>query len=557
MLSHMLRPCLLLLLSTPAALGQRAAVPPTAAAPFPHPAFPSGASTPLGAQIAALTAEPGVSRAHWGIAVTTLDGTPVFGLNEGQFFRPASNNKMYTTAAAIALLGPTKTFQTTVKGKFDPATGSVFGDLTLIGGGDPSFASGDLPYIASDKRGKDAPKTLPLRDLEGLADQVAAKGVKHITGDILGNDQHFLPYEPIPDAWGADDLVWGYGAPVSALSINDNQLKLTVTPGKITGAAGHETFPGASVELEQFGVPYYTVLAQVQTLRKGSRAGVQVERVPGSRVVRVFGAVAEDDHPDVEFISIDDPAHFAALALSTMLQRRGITIDGIARPQHYAANNGLGFRSLLLSPAPCENLTIAGGECPGGCAFPTVFGDTLAVHTSAPLIDDLTLTNKISQNLHAELFLHALGRRTTCGNGSTVDGARMIRAFAIHAGLDPDDFIFYDGSGLSSHDLVTPRATAQLLTYATTQPWFAQWKASLPVGGEDGSLAARFAKPPLKDHVFAKTGTLGESRALSGYLDCSSGKTVIFSIMVDTHAPTTGADREAMDRIVAAIAATN
>jgi D-alanyl-D-alanine carboxypeptidase/D-alanyl-D-alanine-endopeptidase (penicillin-binding protein 4) len=132
---------------------------------------------------------------------------------------------------------------------------------------------------------------------------------------------------------------------------------------------------------------------------------------------------------------------------------------------------------------------------------------------------------------------------------------RVVRQFLINAGIDKDDFVFYDGSGLSSHDLVTPRATAKLLQFATTQPWFADWKSSLPVGGEDGSLEERFAKPPLKDHVFAKTGTLGEARALSGYLDCASGRTVIFSIMVGNHLPGSSADRDVMDKIVAAIAA--
>jgi len=105
--------------------------------------------------------------------------------------------------------------------------------------------------------------------------------------------------------------------------------------------------------------------------------------------------------------------------------------------------------------------------------------------------------------------------------------------------------------------LVTPRATARLLQYASGQPWFADWKSSLPVGGVDGSLEERFAKAPLKGKVFAKTGTLGEARALSGYLECASGKTVIFSIMVGNHLPQTHADRDVMDRIVAAIAAAN
>ena len=129
-----------------------------------------------------------------------------------------------------------------------------------------------------------------------------------------------------------------------------------------------------------------------------------------------------------------------------------------------------------------------------------------------------------------------------------------MRAFlTVRAGLDPGDFVFFDGSGLSGHDLVTPRATVRLLEYAAGQPWFAGWKASLPVGGVDGSLANRFVKAPLLGKVFAKTGTLGEARALSGYVECRSGRTVVFSIMVDTHAPGSSADREVMDRMVAAV----
>jgi D-alanyl-D-alanine carboxypeptidase/D-alanyl-D-alanine-endopeptidase (penicillin-binding protein 4) len=131
----------------------------------------------------------------------------------------------------------------------------------------------------------------------------------------------------------------------------------------------------------------------------------------------------------------------------------------------------------------------------------------------------------------------------------------MVRAFLIHEAIDPNDFIFFDGSGLSGHDLVAPRATARLLSFATTQPWFAAWKSSLPEGGEDGSLVERFKKGPTKDHVFAKTGTLSEARALSGYLDAASGRSVIFSIMVGNHLPGTTADRDAMDKIVAAIQA--
>ena len=519
--------------------------------PINHPAFPTGDATPLGQQITTLLADPAVSRAHWGIAVTTLDGTPIYGLDEGQLFRPASNAKLFTTSAAMALLGPGRTFETRIFGKFDPATGVVDGDLVLVGGGDSNFDSHDLPYVPPPQRGKDTAKPPALSDLAALADQLVSQGVKRVTGDIVGDDTLF-PWEPYAEGWEADDQVWGYGAPVSALSIADNQLKLTVTPGS---RAAH-LLP--SVRLEQYGVPYYTVNNEVRTEEPGSPlSGVQVERLPGTRTLRVYGSIAADAPPDVEQVAINDPAAFAAMALRQMLLDRGIAVSGEAQPRHKPLSDGRGYLSVLHAPGQ-EDAIFGNGIEGGSCLYtPRNPGEVvLASHTSAPLVEDATFTAKESQNLHAEILLHHLGHVVFCGQHSTVAGARMVRAFLVHAGLDPDDFLFYDGSGLSSHDLVTPRATAQLLAFAATQPWFAQWKAALPIGGVDGSLEHRFTQPPLKGHVFAKTGTLSESRALSGYLDCASGKQVIFSILVDNHTPGTSADRAVMDKIVAAIAAT-
>ena len=522
-----------------------------------HAVYPTGGDSPLGAQIAALLGDPSVSRAHWGIAVTTLDGTPLYGLDEGQLFRPASNAKLFTTAAAMALLGPAKTFDTRIFGKLDPATGTVNGNLTLVGGGDANFGADDLPYVPRSERpaastAEPQPSAPPaLADLASLVDQLVAKGVKHITGDIVGDDTLF-PYEPYAESWAQDDQVWGYGAPVSALSINNNQLDLIVTPLKVLPAPGRGGRINAIVQLQQ-NVPYYNVRSNVSTVAAGTHAdGIQVERLPGARVIRVYGSIAVGAVPDVEEVAIADPAEYAAMALRAMLLEHGISVNGVAHADHQSQTHRRGYLRELLETNPCNG---AGGcvvSCLSGLRRPA--DEMLASNTSAPLADDVVLTNKLSQNLHAELFLHNLGGAGPCSDGSTLAGSRLIRANLLHAGLDPDDFLFFDGSGLSDHDLVAPRATATFLAYAAKQPWFAQWKASLPDAGEDGTLSGRFPDPPLKGHLFAKTGTLGESRALSGYLDAASGRTVIFSIFVDNHTPATSADRVTMDKIVTAIA---
>jgi D-alanyl-D-alanine carboxypeptidase/D-alanyl-D-alanine-endopeptidase (penicillin-binding protein 4) len=527
----------------------------------------SGPCTELAKTIAGLLSAPGVARDHWGIMVTAMDGAPIYSLNEGQLFQPASNAKLFTTAAAMALLGPEATFETKVvaRGVMDGST-ALTGDLVLVGGGDANLSGREIPYVAPalrpkvEKSAPPPPEIDPLRYLAAMADQVAATGLKVVNGDVVGDDTLF-PWEPYPQDWSIDDAVWGYGAPVSALTINDNQIKVTVSPGTAAGEP-------ATVVVDPAVPSYYTLDVSVTTGEKKSGSHVQMERALGSKVLRVYGSIAVDSQPDEEEVAIHDPAEYAAMALKGLLEARGIVVTGKARAVHRISTDSEGFVSESKKPLP--NLDLSGNHGYGSVRSVTSHGcdhcdpstpqmeKVIASHTSPALKDDVTITDKVSQNLHAELLLHhmanALGGDE---NGSTAQGARVVRQFLLQVGLDKDDFVFFDGSGLSGHDLVTPRATVRLLQYASMQPWFADWKKSLPVGGEDGSLVGRFGKAPLKDHVFAKTGTLREARALSGYLECASGRTVIFSIMVGNHLPGTSDDREVMDKVVAAIVAAN
>jgi len=514
----------------------------------------------LGPQIAMLLADPAVAQAHWGIAVTAMDGAPIYSMNEAQLFQPASNAKLFTTAAAMALLGPETTFETKVvaKGVLSGA-GTLTGDLVLVGDGDANLSGREIPYVAPALRPKPAPPAAdPLRCLKEMADQVAKTGLKVVNGDVVGDDTLF-PWEPYAEDWTIDDAVWGYGAPVSALSINDNQIKVTVTPAAVVETP-------ATLVIDPAEPPYYTMDISVTTGAPKSGSSVQMERALGSKVLRIYGSIAVDAQPDEEDVAIQDPAEYAAIALKGMLEARGIVVTGKARALHEIASDTKGFaketREEIHGFDSTKHYSTQRGDsfgsgCTDHCDPNTLSAErVLASHESPRLSEDVVVTNKVSQNLHAELFLHQLGA-AVAEDGSTAQGARVVRQFLLNAGIDKNDFVFFDGSGLSGHDLVAPRATARLLQYASTQPWFADWKKSLPVGGEDGSLMERFAKAPLAGHVFAKTGTLGEARALSGYLDCASGKTVIFSIMVGNHLPQTHADRDVMDEIVAAIAAAN
>ena len=554
----------------PRALPQSApADPPAVSEPVPYQSsvvdestVPLPAYTSLAAQIGELLADPAVARDHWGILVTNLDGATIYALNEAQLFQPASNAKLFTTAAAMAMLRPDDRFTTRVIAEGKLARGTLHGNLILRGSGDATFATGySLPYIPPSQRPKDAPASAPLGDIDELAVQVAAKGLRVVDGDIVGDDTLFDT--PYAESWSIDDMVWGYGAPVSALTIHDNQIDATLAPG-VSGQGP------ATITLTP-DLPYYRINAQmpgyawtpsVLTQDWGRDSLQTFDRMPGSLDLQISGDLKPGQPPVHEEVAISDPAEYAAMALRAALLSHGIKVRGNVTVRHRANGNLMSFsqeshQPLAMPPAMQESIFRPGKvECEaqrvdnGPAAHETI----LAEHLSPPLLEDIMLTNKISQNLHAELLLRHISEEKECG--STLGrSAQLVRAFLIHAGLRPDDFVFYDGSGLSSHDLVTPRATAKLLQFATTQPWFPDWKASLPVGGEDGTLGSRFDKPPLKDHLFAKTGTLGEARALSGYLDAASGRTVIFSIFVGNHLPNTSDDRIVVDKIVAAIAA--
>ena len=199
--------------------------------PTPAPAATGGGVRPLAAQIAALLAGPAVARDHWGILVTTLDGTPLYGLNEAQLFQPDSNAKLFSTAAAMALLGADHRFTTQVVASGDlDKSGVLHGDLKLVGGGDPSFLHPRPALYRTRQRPTStgvAPPT--LADIEELADKVYAAGLRRIEGDVVGDDWRFN-WEPYPPGWELDDLVYGYGAPVSALSVHDNEIEVKISP---------------------------------------------------------------------------------------------------------------------------------------------------------------------------------------------------------------------------------------------------------------------------------------------------------------------------------------
>jgi D-alanyl-D-alanine carboxypeptidase/D-alanyl-D-alanine-endopeptidase (penicillin-binding protein 4) len=513
-------------------------------------AAPKPSHAPLAQQMDTILADPAIAGAGWGISVVAMDGAPIYQHNDGERFAAASNTKLLTTASALALLGPQFSVTTRVVAPSGVASGTVRGDLTLVGAGDTSMSARVLPYSQRTERNGD-----PLAALDDLAAQVARAGVREVTGNIVGDDTYFA-HEPWPTGWEWNDLQWEYGAPVSALVTNDNVMYLSISPGAAPGdPAIYQWLP----QLEHF-----TIESSIRTVASGAGVKTQLgaSRDPNSNTVRLWGTIPVNAQPASMALAADDAAVLAAEALKERLLAHGVRVDGHAVARH---------RDIHAVELPDE---ATGGAEPSAMGLENsaanqtsavsaaMEGTTLATRRSPPLLQDLIVTNKVSQNLHAEVALLQLN--TVAGDvsadapnpeaSSRRRALAIERRFLLRAGLAPADFLLKDGSGLSRDDMVTPRALTTLLRFAAGQPWGAEYKSTLPVGGVDGTLSGRFAVPPLKGQVFAKTGSLGEDASLSGYVTAASGRTVIFSILCNRHLPGTAAKSD-IDRMVAAIAA--
>lgn len=406
-------------------------------------------------------------RVHWGIyAVQAKNGKVLAKWNEELFFVPASNTKLFSTALALSTLGPEYRFTTQVLAAALPdENGVLSGDLVLYGQGDPSLSSRNYPYNREEPFAAD--RLAPLRD---LARQLKSRNVKSITGNLIGDDTYF-DHNPIPNGWSAGDGLFEYGAPVSALSFNDNALALRLTA---TGLAFDPP------------VPYFSVK---NNTTPGERTRINARRLPGSLEITLRGTLKPDATYTDEF-AVEDPALFAALAFRVALEAEGITIQG---------------------------KTLARHEAP-----PTLESVELARRQSPPLAQLLQVVDKVSQNLHAELVRRAAERQQSMDD------------FLKAAQIDPaKETYLQDGSGLSRQNLTSPRAVVALLKHMYTSPYRDQYAAFLPIGAQDGTLRRRFAGQEKGKLVRAKTGTLSHVTALGGYAQSKKYGDIIFQIVAN------------------------
>jgi serine-type D-Ala-D-Ala carboxypeptidase/endopeptidase (penicillin-binding protein 4) len=469
-------------------------------------AAPAAAQDPLGQQVEAILAEAGPGT-RWGLVVTDPEGREVLAIDPDKRFIPASNTKIFTTAATMraaaqgALSEPVRVGTRVRLERAEKAQ-----DVVLEGRGDAHLSA------APDCTGN---------CLATLAEAVAARTrrVRNVVGDATAfPDQRWSPGM----SW--NNIPTRSGTGIAALSVDDNEIAATVTPGE----------PGAPPTVAL--APYYTVRNLALTV-PGDKAEIGFDREPGGREIVLTGTIGADAGPEALRLGIDDPAHYAAWRLAALLRERGVRVSGAVLARH---------RPLLPSDDPEER-----GAAPPA---PAPIVPALATLEPPPPGTTVHAVNKASQNLYAELLLRRLG--CIAGTCSIADGQGSIAAMLAEAGIDPGAVSLSDGSGMSSYNRVTPRAVAGLLGWIARQPWGAEWRATLPVGGVDGTLSRRFAGTALAERIFAKTGSLNATNALAGYLIAASGRELTFAIYAND-VPDDVRATPLMDRALLAIAAAN
>ncbi len=449
-----------------------------AAAPAdPNPARSEPPSAPadrlawLRAQIDTLVGDTALAGVRVGVAVCESEsGRLIYGRNETTLFNPASNVKLFTTAAALALLAPEYRWKTVAFADAPVQGGEVKGRLYLKGHGDP---------------------TLEVEDLWRIVSDLWALGVRRISGDIAIDDSFFDDVRVGPgfDQKQEDSA---FRAPSGALSLHRNAVDVHVLPGAGDGAP-------AKILIEPPS-PYFEITNEARTAAQGrSSITVEAKDAKDRTLLIVRGRIRMDDHGVVLKRRVSHPDLYAGFALRELLTRRGIKITG----------------QVVNAPVPGD-------------------ARALAVHYSGPLGVVIREVNKKSDNFMAEQLLKTLGAETGGRPGTWSKGVDAVSSFLERIGIARAEYKMTNGSGLYDSNRFSPQQLVSLLRAAYRDfRVSADYLGSLALAGADGTIGHRMAGGLAERFVRAKTGTLMGISCLSGYAGAPGKPPLIFSILMN------------------------
>ncbi|MHC1737376.1 MAG: D-alanyl-D-alanine carboxypeptidase/D-alanyl-D-alanine-endopeptidase [Ignavibacteriaceae bacterium] len=427
--------------------------------------------------------DPNFNNANWGVVIQSLStGEYFYKRNENKLIMPASNMKLFTTAAGLVQLGGDYRFQTEIyaNGTID---GTVLkGNLIVKGFGDPAisgrFYNDDFTAIFRD-----------------WADSLLEMGIDEIRGNIIGDDNAFED-RGLGAGWSWDYESDWFAAPSGALSLNDNCVDLVISPSKVGQTANLEIMPETK---------YVVIVNNVTTVKKDSVTSIYATRDRGTNIIRISGTITEKSSQVKRFVTVNNPTQFFVVVLKEVLAKKGIKVTGFATDID-DADAEIDYEKTNL----------------------------LFKHYSPTLRELVRVINKSSQNFFAEQLLKTIGYEKN-GYGSASSGIKTESRTIEAMGINVDGMSIMDGSGLSRLNMVTPMQIVSLLNFMYKGDQFNDFYNSLPIAGVDGSLANRMRKARTQNNVRAKTGYIGGVRSLSGYVYTGDKELIAFSMIVNNY----------------------
>ena len=440
----------------------------------------------LKAELDQIFNEPAFSNAYWGVVVQSLkNGEYLYLRNHHKNFIPASNMKLFTTAAALVKLGPEFRYSTKfyINGSIDQ-NGILHGDLIIAGSGDPTITGRYYKGNIHDP-------------LEFWIDSLRAQNITAIEGDIIGDDNYFAE-EIMGEGWAWDYQSDWYAAQISALSFNDNCMSIYFAAGDTIGyPAKYHLLPETD---------YVHIINKVSTVRNGLEKEITFNRKRGTNQVEIRGTISIDSSPKRDLFSVENPTLFTTTVFKQILERNGILVSG--------------------SPRDIDDLE--------DYIYQQDQANLIFRYFSPLLWEIVETINKVSQNLYAELLLRTLGAYFH-GIGDARHGIEVVKEFLQSIGIYSEQFLMVDGSGLSRLNMITPNHVVKLLRFMRRHASGEYFYKSLPIAGVDGTLKNRMQQTTAEGNVRAKTGYVGYVRALSGYITTADNEELAFSIIANNY----------------------
>lgn len=459
---------------------------------------PVKAATPttletLAERIDAHIAQPRFANAAWGVKVVSLDsGRTLYAHNADTLMLPASTGKLYTAALALDSLGPDYRIPTSLFATDEiRRDGELRGDLILIGYGDPTLGANPKKKWA-----------------DQLASALRKAGVKTVRGELVADATGFAAPR-YGHGWEAADLQSWFGAPASALSVNENVYRVEVRPAAQPGAMARiASIPDA---------PDLEVANQLRTLKAPAQTDINLIREPGSATLHAFGGIASNASPHYFRVSMHDPALVAAEQLREALEKQGIKVRGKTRSIYWPETRESSDKLIRIADVWSE-----------------------------PLAEIVHHGLKVSQNLYMQNLLLMVGAKAAVEAReasplplpfrSTEDyGIRALRNFLNRIGVPADGALIEDGAGLSRRNLTSPSALAGLLLQLGRDPNASAFRLALPEAGVDGSLTGRMRDSAAEGQVHAKTGSMAYTYALAGYAITRAKERLAFAFMINNY----------------------